>query len=243
MRNFKKVLAVGVGAVMLASTVTATAAEFSDTEGHWAEATIEKWADKGLVSGYPNGTFLPDNPVTRVEFAKIMTVAFDLTDTGETEEYPDVTEEDWYWEYVNCAGKYIPVYSLPVEYETNMPYVENRESGYNGFLPDTPALRAHAAEALSLVMIEQNDIEITVPEKISGVQADLLETFNDADFEELFGGMHGVPTNVSRMFEYSWLANELGIMQGDENGYFNPYGQITRAELVTMVDRIIGDEE
>ena len=41
------------------------------------------------------------------------------------------------------------------------------------------------------------------------------------------------------MFEYTWLAKELEIMQGDTNGYFRPYDNVTRAELLTMIDRIL----
>ena len=41
------------------------------------------------------------------------------------------------------------------------------------------------------------------------------------------------------MFEYTWLANELGIMQGDTDGYFRPYDKVTRAELLTAIDRLM----
>ena len=52
--------------------------------------------------------------------------------------------------------------------------------------------------------------------------------------------MHGkVPKNVQRMFEYTWIANELGIMQGDTDGYFRPYDKVTRAELLTAIDRLM----
>ncbi|MCD8390610.1 MAG: S-layer homology domain-containing protein, partial [Firmicutes bacterium] len=237
----KSILPITLAAVLALSS-TALASDFSDISGHWAEETIEKWADKDIISGYPDGTFLPDNTVTRAEFAKIITNAFDLENTNEntlTENpYDDVDEDAWYWQYVSCAASYIPVYPLPVTYESNIPYIDNHDDASNGFLPDTPVLRAHAAETLSEIKIERDSLEITMP-TISEIQQDLLDTFADADFEELFGGMHGVPDNVSRMFEYAWLANELGIMEGDADGYFLPYGQLTRAELVTLVDRMI----
>lgn len=44
---------------------------------------------------------------------------------------------------------------------------------------------------------------------------------------------------AERMFEYTWLANELGIMEGNEEGYFLPYNNITRAEIITTIDRVL----
>jgi C1A family cysteine protease len=40
-------------------------ARFLDTEGHWAEEAIDKAADKGIVNGFDNNTFKPDEPITR----------------------------------------------------------------------------------------------------------------------------------------------------------------------------------
>ena len=40
-------------------------ARFIDTEGHWAENAIDKAADKGAVSGFEDGKFHPDEPITR----------------------------------------------------------------------------------------------------------------------------------------------------------------------------------
>ncbi|MBD2872373.1 S-layer homology domain-containing protein [Paenibacillus arenilitoris] len=45
---------------------------FADIAGHWAEDEITESVAKGWVSGYPDGTFLPDNPVTRAEFAVML---------------------------------------------------------------------------------------------------------------------------------------------------------------------------
>lgn len=41
-------------------------------EEHWAAATIEVIADAGLMTGYPDGTFKPEQPVTRAELATVL---------------------------------------------------------------------------------------------------------------------------------------------------------------------------
>ncbi|MGB9805106.1 S-layer homology domain-containing protein, partial [Desulfofundulus sp.] len=43
-------------------------AVFTDLQGHWAGKEIGELAELGLVSGYPDGKFRPQNPVTRAEF-------------------------------------------------------------------------------------------------------------------------------------------------------------------------------
>ena len=42
---------------------------FSDISGHWAESWMEELYDVGLTSGYPDGTYRPQNQVTRAEMA------------------------------------------------------------------------------------------------------------------------------------------------------------------------------
>lgn len=43
-----------------------------DITGHWAEKEIRWCMDKGLMKGYPDGSFQPDKPVTRAELAVIL---------------------------------------------------------------------------------------------------------------------------------------------------------------------------
>lgn len=40
---------------------------FSDIDGHWAEKSIEKAATQGWIAGYTDGTFKPDEYITRAE--------------------------------------------------------------------------------------------------------------------------------------------------------------------------------
>ena len=39
---------------------------------HWAAKVIEELAEKGVVNGYEDGTFRPDEPITRAEAATIL---------------------------------------------------------------------------------------------------------------------------------------------------------------------------
>ncbi len=223
--------------LLLAFNITAVSAEkmtFSDIKGHWAEKTIENMANKGIISGYPDGSFLPDEPITRAELAKIMTTAFDLTENVSLEQYQDLDSAEWYYPYVEKAAKYIPNYCLTTLYPSNQIYENNSKS----FLPDVPALRAHTAEALSELKIDKENLDVDIPDIII-MYSDLCEKLEPPEPEGMIS-MHGqIPSNWSRPVKYQWLALEFGIMQGDSEGHFNPYGYLTRAELATIAERMM----
>jgi hypothetical protein len=70
-------------------------AQASDTSGNWAEPFIKALVEKGIVAGYPDGTFRPDQPVTRAEFAALINKAFDLAPTRESRAFKDVSQRFW----------------------------------------------------------------------------------------------------------------------------------------------------
>ncbi len=51
-------------------------ANLSDISGNWAEPFIRVLTENGIIAGYPDGTFQPDRPVTRAEFAALVNKAF-----------------------------------------------------------------------------------------------------------------------------------------------------------------------
>ncbi|WP_171634137.1 S-layer homology domain-containing protein [Paenibacillus plantarum] len=54
----------------------------SDITGHWAEANIKRAVSSGIVDGYPEGTFAPDQSVTRAEFAVMLMNALKMQGEG-----------------------------------------------------------------------------------------------------------------------------------------------------------------
>lgn len=47
-------------------------ATVDDITGHWAEKAIRRCIERGLLKGYPDGSFKPDQPVTRAELAAVL---------------------------------------------------------------------------------------------------------------------------------------------------------------------------
>ena len=57
---------------------------------------IEALAAREIVNGVGNGCFEPNRSVTRAEFAKMLTEAFDLVDEKAETDFDDVSEDKWY---------------------------------------------------------------------------------------------------------------------------------------------------
>lgn len=88
---------------------------FSDINGHWAQKNIELAADNGWINGYEDGTFRPNNNITRAEtFAMINRVldrqtesVSDLLPTSEMNMWSDnLNENAWYYKDVQEATNY-----------------------------------------------------------------------------------------------------------------------------------------
>ncbi len=60
---------------------------FPDTKGHWAFNEIEGLARLSLIGGYEDGTFRPDNQVSRAEFLKILFGATGLKQDSSSDPY------------------------------------------------------------------------------------------------------------------------------------------------------------
>ncbi|MGR6836864.1 fibronectin type III domain-containing protein [Syntrophomonas erecta] len=56
--------------------------KLSDIQTHWAQKTIEELVASGAIGGYPDGTFKPDQSITRAEFATILVKSFNLEPKG-----------------------------------------------------------------------------------------------------------------------------------------------------------------
>lgn len=96
--------------MMLGVTVFANATVFEDMEKtHWAYNDIQSGIEKGLFSGYPDGTFRPESNVTRAEAIKVITTLLGRTTAKPTEStFTDLDVNKWYAPYVNVSEFYFP---------------------------------------------------------------------------------------------------------------------------------------
>lgn len=79
---------------------------FPDIKNHWAQKEIGTLVSRGTLSGYPDGTFLPDHTITRAELAKILSVSFDIKMVKEgMANFKDVDQNFWAAPYIERLYK------------------------------------------------------------------------------------------------------------------------------------------
>lgn len=109
--------------------------KFTDVQkNYWAFEYIGEMQKRGIINGYPDGRYYPENYVERCEFAKIMVGAAGLrTDLTSGEYFKDVKKDDWFYAYVETAKEYLTGYKI---------------NGYDYYKPNDYALREDIAVAL-----------------------------------------------------------------------------------------------
>ena len=92
----------GISAILVIAMIMTTlgmatvvsAAEYQDTQGHWAESYINKWSDNGVIQG-DGGYFRPDDAITRGEVAQVTQNLIGYVNKA-TNTFTDVAASDWY---------------------------------------------------------------------------------------------------------------------------------------------------
>jgi hypothetical protein len=87
------------------TTTPSTGIAFSDVSARfWGYNIITSLATRGIVAGYPDGTFKPNAAITRAEFATMLVKALGLSITGTTTAFTDVAQGSWDYGSVNAAA-------------------------------------------------------------------------------------------------------------------------------------------
>lgn len=174
----------------------------------WALKSIEKLGAKGIISGYSDKCYKPQNKVTNLE---ALTLILKLTDHKEDAEKNDKVHSalakyqrqwgiKWGWGYLYVAIE--EGILLPEEIKD--------------FNPNQPIKRHELAKYLVRAMGLKKEAEKHMNSKLN---------FKDAN---------AIP-KASRGYVY--VVNDLGIMTGNEKDQFKPNEPLTRAEIAVVIDR------
>lgn len=106
MNTLKRRLAAAALAAVLtaACPLSLSAASYSDTAGHWAQAIIDKAKQYGLMVGDETGAFHPDEYLNRASFVTVLCQMFDWTvEKPQSPSYIDCPTTHWAYGYVETA--------------------------------------------------------------------------------------------------------------------------------------------
>ncbi len=221
--NLKKITAAAV--LLLSMTaVTASAADFADVKGHWAERVINRLADAGVVSGLSDTEFNPDGTVTRAEFLKMALGAADIEETQyRSGECLDVKSTDWYAPCVQSAlDKGLLPQGMIKNYSVEVVETEDGSKAvYSGeFNAATPIKREEMA------YIAEAALQYSVDD------ADKLEMPVDLPFDDVSGISIWALDGVRHAY-----ANSL--VSGMDDGTFCPQQTATRAQAAVIISNLL----
>lgn len=181
--------------LMLASTSLA----YTDIEGHWAEKNIESLSRISIIKGYSDGTFRPDDYITRAELITIVNRL--LKNNEKSYKYiPDVSSADWYSEEVRKA-----IYSG---------IVQGNSEGM--IRPNDYITREEAVLILGRAFVENLPV---------------YNTFSYSDINEI--------SAWANPEYYTFI--KLGYISGYSDNTVRPKANITRAEIVKIINNIFDE--
>lgn len=101
-----------IGTAIIGAIITNTSfAEFSDVSStYWGYEAIEKMQSDGILSGYVDGTFRPNNNINLAEFATIFTKIFELPKDSESNYFAEIPNTHWAKGSIEAVRKYINPY-------------------------------------------------------------------------------------------------------------------------------------
>lgn len=86
----------GLAAMVGFVAPVAQAQTFNDLSGHWAQLCVLSLAKNQVAQGYPDGSFRPNEPVSRVEYAAMVSKAFpQVPRQNPTLNFRDLDETYW----------------------------------------------------------------------------------------------------------------------------------------------------
>lgn len=78
----------------------------NDIQGIWGQTCIESLVQRGIISGYPDGTFRPNDAVTRAEFAAMLVKAFPSAPMNRSaSQFNDVQSNFWAYQGIQNSSR------------------------------------------------------------------------------------------------------------------------------------------
>lgn len=171
---------------------------FSDIKGHWAEQTILDFVKLGAIQGNGKGEFIPNGNITRAELASILVRLFNIqSGTVTHSSFTDITGH-WGRDAILSLAQAGIIQGYPD----------------SAFRPN----QAISREEIVIIFTRILNLDALSKDSTKGEFTDLSNSFAVAEIEE---------------------AAQVGIINGKENGKFEPKSSTTRAEVVKIIMNVL----
>ena len=245
---------------------------FSDLGGHWAAAYIEALAERGLVKGYGNGIYRPDEAINRAQFAALVAASYGTAAPVRGPlTFVDVPSTHWAARAIDQAqrqgflGGYPDQTFRPDQGMVRVQAIVAVASGLK--LPPAPAsglgvyrdraqIPSYAIDALAsatqagLVINHPDPAQLRPQETITRAEVAVLIYQGLVALEKaprLATGGARPPAPVAQgsfadihthwALDFIQGLHNLGLVEGDDQGRFNPAQPMSRAQFAALVSR------
>lgn len=195
-------------------SMTANAVTFTDIGSHWAKSYIERVEKNGLVTGYEDGTFKPDNNVTVLESLIMLSRLYKIDD--------DIKKE--------IIDKYKP--SLKT-----MQNVLYYEWSFD-YLALAIELGVVSDQAVKDMFAKKTIFADAKREEVAVLLTNAMQLDEEAKSLKVYSLPFNDRDDISASARpYIHLMYEKKIMLGDNEKNIKPQNKITRAEISTLLDK------
>ncbi|MBH5318647.1 S-layer homology domain-containing protein [Paenibacillus sp. GSMTC-2017] len=209
------------------AAAAASATAFRDTKGHWAEKTIDGMITRGILEGYPDGTFQPNATIKVDQFVKMLILSYtDLHQNGSrswnakflsslSPENQAILKQDYrYFTFTPSASGYWAKEFIDIASDLHF----LNKSRYTDFQADMT--RENVAEVIYYTLQETEFLE-------------------DSQFGQKMAQSYGDIKSATER-EQRFIAESLvkGIMEGYPNGFFGVGEKVTRAQALVLLERL-----
>lgn len=201
--------------------------DYQDTKAHWAASDIKKVRNLGLISGYPDGSFKPDSGLTNAEAAALAVRLAEALGTAEGQNSTAIATDE-----ATTGGETITQVATDGQTDTT---------------PAVPAdspdwAKASLSRAALMKIINVNRFHSRVQATRAEAAVMLAKAMGLAPVEA--AALPFSDTGYLSVEEIGYLAAlvNAGILKGSPDGKFNPNSSITRAEIASLMARIVEKE-
>ncbi len=217
MKKILKGLVAGVSILSIATT--AMAATFSDIEGttyQWSLPYVEEMTEKGLISGYPDGTYRPEKSVSKLEAFCLFAHAMGSNSEANSVAMKYATEK--YGEFVDGLG-------------LNFGQNEVAFMLYREALTEAEA-KAYLADNVKDEAMLRYEVATIITKAMGGEAEAKKNLVFDLDYTDVAE----IPAAAKK---YVYYVTDKGVMSGMGDGIFSPTTEVNRAQVAAMLKNTV----